>query len=334
MVNFVLTLTRESARQFVLPALVHQSVLYLLHRWNLHEARKVGCVLTSDEQKSGGGELSDADAHVGRNGSERKWFYLIGLIAISGSVYSQYLGVNYGLIPGILVVYGVPILVITLLWRTMIISRFFNRTLSALKIGLGYFGAFTVLGIFVGVVILIVLLLFDPNTLNLLDKPNPVLNIPSGLAWVMVAGSLLIVGPAEEYIFRGFVFGGLLELFKNRHWLSLAFVSSLLFGGVHLYYAITYGIASLILFTDLVTFGMAMAITYYLSGGNLFAPSLIHGAYDATAFVGVATTQGTGTLLRGLMIVIGLVAGLVLLLERVRKKSSPPPDLIARGRAI
>jgi membrane protease YdiL (CAAX protease family) len=283
--------------------------------------------LTSDEQKIGGGELSDADAHVGRNRSERKWFYLVGLIVIFGSMYSQYLGVNYGLIPGILIVYGVPILIITLLWKTTIISRFFNRTPSALKIGLGYFGAFTVLGIFVGVVILIVLLLFDPNTLNLLDKPNPVLNIPSGLAWFMVAGSLLIVGPAEEYIFRGFVFGGLLELFKNRHWLSLAFVSSLLFGAVHLYYAITYGIASLILFTDLMTFGMAMAITYYLSGGNLFAPSLIHGAYDATAFVGVATTQGTGTLLRGLMIVIGLVAGLILLLERVRKKSSPPPDL-------
>jgi membrane protease YdiL (CAAX protease family) len=287
-------------------------------------------VLTSDAQKIGGGELSDADAHVGRNGPERKWFYLIGLIAIFGCTYSQYSGVHYGLIPGILVVYGVPILVITLLWRTRILSRFFNRTLSALKIGLGYFGAFTVLGIFVGVVILIVLFLFDPNTVNLLDKPNPVLNIPSGLAWVMVAGSLLIVGPAEEYIFRGFVFGGLLELFKNRHWLGLAFVSSLLFGGVHVYYAITYGIASLILFTDLVTFGMAMAITYYLSGGNLFAPSLIHGVYDATAFVGVATTQGTGTLLRGLMVVIGLVAGLILLLERVRKKSSPSPDLIAR----
>ena len=77
-----------------------------------------------------------------------------------------------------------------------------------------------------------------------------------------------------------------------------------------------------------------MAITYYLSGGNLFAPSLIHGAYDAAAFVGVATTQGTGMLLRWLMIVIGLVAGLVLVLEKVRKKSNPPPDRIAREGAI
>lgn len=241
-------------------------------------------------------------------------------------MYSQYLGVDYGPIPGFLVVYGVPILVITLLWRTKIISRFFNRTLSALKIGLGYFGAFTLLGIIVSFVILIVLFLFDPNTLNLLDKPNPVLNIPPSLAWVMVAVSLLIVGPAEEYIFRGFVFGGLLVLFKNRHWLSFAFASSLLFAGTHLYYAITYGIASLIPFTDLVTFGMALAITYYLSGGNLFAPSLIHGAYNATAFVGVATKQDIGTLLRWLMIVTGLVAGLALLLERVRKKSTPRPD--------
>ena len=93
---------------------------------------------------------------------------------------------------------------------------------------------------------------------------------------------------------------------------------------MHLYYAVTYGIASLVLFADLVTFGMAMAVTYYLSGGNLFGPSLIHGAYDATAFVGVATTQGVGALLRGLMIVIGLVAGLVILVEKVKKKSGQP----------
>lgn len=308
----------------VLRRTMRQSVLYFIHRWNRREARKVGCLLTSDEQKTKGGELSDVGADTGRSGSGRKWFYLIGLTAIYGSAYSQYFGVNYGLIPGILVVYGVPLLAITLLWRTTIINKFFNRSLSALKLGLGYFGAFTVLGIFVGVMILIVLLLFDPNVLDLLNRPNPVLNVPPGLAWGMVAVSVLIVGPAEEYIFRGFVFGGLLELFKDRHWLSLAFVSSLLFGAVHLYYVITYGIASLVLFTDLVTFGMAMAVAYYLSGGNLFAPSLIHGAYDATAFVGVATTQDIGTLLRGLMIVIGLVAGLVILVERARKKSGQP----------
>ena len=210
---------------------MRQSILCFIHRWNQREARKVGCLLTSDERKTKGSELSDVGADVGRSGSERKWFYLIGLAAIFGSAYSQYSGVNYGLIPGILVVYGVPLLVITLLWRTAIIKKFFNRTLSALKLGLGYFGAFTVLGIFVGVVILIVLLLFDPNALDLLNRPNPVLDIPPGLAWGMVAVSVLIVGPAEEYIFRGFVFGGLLELFMDRHWLGLAFVSSLLFGG-------------------------------------------------------------------------------------------------------
>ena len=264
---------------------------------------------------------------IGLEKSRAKWSYIIGLIAIFGPVYFQYLGIDYGPIPGFLVVYGVPILVITLLWKTRIISRFFDQTLPALKIGMGYFGAFTLLGIVVSFAILIVLFLFDPSTLNLLDTPNPVLDISPSSAWAMVAVSLLIVGPAEEYIFRGFVFGGLLVLFKNRHWLSFAFVSSLLFSGTHLYYAITYGIASLIPFADLVTFGMALAITYYLSGGNLFAPSLIHGVYNATAFVGVATTQDIGTLLRWLMIVIGLLAGLVLLLERVRKKSRTPPDL-------
>lgn len=253
-----------------------------------------------------------------------KEFYIIGLITILGTVYAQYLGVDFGPIPGFVVVYGLPILVITLLWKTRIIDRFFNRSLFTLKIGLGYFGAFTLLGMIVSFVIIVVLFLFDPPTLDVLNKPNPVLNIPPSSAWVMVAFSLLIVGPAEEYIFRGFVFGGLTTLFKDAHWLSLAFFSSLLFAGTHLYYAFTYGIASLIPFADLVTFGMALAITYYLSGGNLFVPSLIHGGYNATAFVGVATRQDIGTLLRLLMIIMGLVAGLALLLERMRKKSGIP----------
>jgi hypothetical protein len=100
-----------------------------------------------------------------------------------------------------------------------------------------------------------------------------------------------------------------------------------LFTAVHLYYALVYGIASLVQFTDLVMFGMAMAATYYLSGGNLFVPSLIHGAYDATGFIGVATSLNTGTLLRECMILVGIIAGIVLLAERAGKgKQLPNPS--------
>jgi membrane protease YdiL (CAAX protease family) len=250
--------------------------------------------------------------------------YIAGIIVIFLCVYSQYIaqcvGFHFGLILGTLIVYGAPIIIVTLLWRTTIIKKFFNNTYTALKLGLAFFGAFTALGMIISVVILFFLLLFNPATVNLLNKPNPVLNVSPQLAWIMIVVSILVIGPAEEYLFRGFMFGALLEIFNNNHWLALAFASSVLFSAVHLYYATTYGLASLIQFTELITFGMAMSSTYFLSRGNLLIPSLIHGAFDATAFIGVAVSAEVGTSLRGCMILIGVIAGLVLLVQRSRMK--------------
>ncbi len=245
--------------------------------------------------------------------------YLVGLVIIFAAVYSQYvIPQGFGLVLGFLVVYGIPVVATGLLWGRAIIRRALSRTATAVKFGLGFFGAFTVLGLVLGIAILFVILYFDPSAENLLFKPNPVLNIPSGLAWVMVLVSFLVVGPAEEYLFRGFVYGGLLSLSNNRHWLSLAFFSALLFAGVHLYYIFVYGLVSLIQLTDLVTFGMAMAATYYYSGGNLLVPAMVHGAYDATAFVGVATSTAIGVALREIMILIGVIVAVVLFAQRGR----------------
>jgi len=264
-------------------------------------------------------------------GSEKtitKKSYLIGLLIIFASVYSQYLIGGFGPIFGFLVVYGIPVLATGLLWGSAIIRRALGHTYTALKFGLGFFGAFTVLGVLVSVAILFILLVFDPSAVNLLNRPNPVLNISPEFAWIMVGVSILVVGPAEEYLFRGFMYGGLLSLFKNRHWLSLAFVSSLLFAGVHLYYAFTYGIASSVQLTNLITFGMAMAAAYYFSGGNLLIPALIHGTYDATAFVGVATSLYVTAILRGIMIIIGVIVAIVLFAQRgqVHVEGSPKSD--------
>lgn len=277
---------------------------------------------------------------VGSNGKHasrrNKISYVLLLAIVFAAVYSQYLlqylgvhlGQVLGTVAGILLVYGVPTLAITLLWGTGIIRKFFKNTYSALKLGLGLFGAFTVLGIVLALGILAFLAVLDPSAVNLLNKPNPVLQVSPNFAWVMVGLSFLVTGPAEEYIFRGFMFGGLLGIFRNRHWWILALVSSLLFGSMHLYYAYTYGPASLVQYAELVTFGMAMAATYYLSSGNLFAPALIHGAYDATAFVGVATSLSIGDGLRAFLILLGIVVAFLLYIERGSRKdrvpSSPP----------
>lgn len=242
--------------------------------------------------------------------------FLVGLLVILVATYSQYVIPGLNFVSGTLVVYGIPILVTGLIWGRAIITRAFNQTYKALKFGLGYFGAFTVLSILVGAFIILLLLAFNPTAVNLLQKPNPVLQVSPRVAWLMVGVSFLVVGPCEEYLFRGFVFGGLLSVFKNRRWLSVAFVSSIFFAAAHLYYGLVYEVASLVQFVDLIAFGMAMAATYYVSGGNLIVPALIHGAYDATGFIGVATSVGIGDQLREFMILIGAVVAIAIFMEK------------------
>ncbi len=248
--------------------------------------------------------------------------YLIGLSIVFASAYSQYLIGDFDPILGIFIIYGVPLLATSLLWGSEIVRKAFNNTFNALKFGLGFFGAFTVLGVLASIVILLILVMLDPRTVSLLQRPNPVLRIEPELAWIIVWFSLLVVGPVEEYIFTGFVYGGLLSLFKNRHWLSLAFISSILFAAVHFYYAIVYDIISIILFTNLMTFAMAMAATYYLSGGNLLVPAMIHGTYDATGFIGVATSPNLGILLRASIILIGIIVAIGLFIQKLLKRKA------------
>jgi membrane protease YdiL (CAAX protease family) len=208
--------------------------------------------------------------------------------------------------------------VISVLWGPSILQNAFRSTVDGLKYGLGFYGVFTLLGIAVGVIIFYLLSTFDPTAINLLNRPNPLLQISEEYALIMVAVSFVVIGPAEEYLFRGFVYGGLLSLFQGRHWFGLAFISSLFFAGMHLYYASVYGLASLIMFVDLITFGMAMAVTYYISGGNLVAPALIHGGYDAIGFLGIATSDTVSIVLREFMLVIGILAGFIILFKKNR----------------
>ena len=243
--------------------------------------------------------------------------FLVGLIVILAAVYSQYVIPGLNFVSGVLLVYGIPIIVTALIWGRPIITRAFGQSYKALKFGLGYFGAFTVLGILVGTLIIALLSVFNPAAVNLLyTKPNPVLQVSPEVAWLMVAVSFLVAGPTEEYLFRGFVFGGLLSVCRNQRWLSLAFVSSLFFAAAHLYYGEVYGVASLVQFVDLIAFGMAMAATYYVSRGNLIVPALIHGAYDATAYIGVATSARIGDQLREFMILIGIIVAIAIFVQK------------------
>lgn len=243
--------------------------------------------------------------------------YFVCLLIVLASAYSQYQVRGLSPILGMFIVYGIPILATSLTCGPVIIRKAFNNMGAALKYGLSFFGIFTVLGNLASTAIFYIILTHDPTVLSLLNKPNPVLQIPPEFAWVMIVVSLLVVGPAEEYIFTGLVYGGIISLYKNRRWLSLAFISSIFFATAHFYYAYVYEIASIIIFTQLVAFGMAMAATYYVSDGNLIIPALIHGLYDATAFLGVAISPEITFLLRGAMILIGIILSIIILIQRL-----------------
>jgi len=47
---------------------------------------------------------------------------------------------------------------------------------------------------------------------------------------------------------------------------------------------------------------------------------MIHGAYDATGFIAVATSLDVGILLRGSMILIGIIVAIVLFVQKMQKK--------------
>jgi membrane protease YdiL (CAAX protease family) len=250
--------------------------------------------------------------------------YVAGVVVIFALVYLQYF-IHLGPIVGYALVYGVPVVIVSVIFGRMLYSRAAKNNQKAFKVGLGLFGLLTLVGLFLSVIAIAAISQFEPNVINLLSKPNPVLDVPPQQAWLLIAISMLVIGPAEEILFRGFMYGGLLSITKGRGWLPLAIVSSLMFAAVHAYYAVTYVIASAVPFITLTVFGVAMSLTYYWSGGNLIAAIIIHGLYDATGFLGVATANtNIGLAARFILILIGSAIGIYLLLKKIILKPYPP----------
>jgi membrane protease YdiL (CAAX protease family) len=255
--------------------------------------------------------------------------YVVGLVAIFACVYVQYF-VPLGAVEGYLVVYGIPVAIASLIFGKQILRRAAKNNKEGFRKGLGLFSTFYLGGIFLSVIALTIILLFSPSAEQLLQKPNPALDVPANVAWIMMAVSLLVIGPAEEYLFRGFIYGGMLKLSKGRHWVPLAVLSAILFTSAHGYYALTYGIASPVYIIQLIAFGIGMAFTYRASGGNLVAPSIIHGTNDAIGFLGIATTKSISLAAEGIFVGVGVFVGLYFILikkARMKPEENQPPQL-------
>ncbi|MEM0129055.1 MAG: type II CAAX endopeptidase family protein [Thermoplasmata archaeon] len=231
---------------------------------------------------------------VAARGAERRYAAALGVTV--AAILSQYFvpvlfpaaAAVYGnLGAALFIVYGIPIAAFAVLVGAGPIARWRLRMAEAAWQGLRWYGAMMVLALVVTVAIAAVYAVLDPGALALLNRPNPALQAAAGNPWFFV-GFSFVVGAVEETIFRGWVFG----FWSGRRagWVAPAILSSALFAGLHLYYGTTYGIASPLIFPQLVLAGFAFAATFEASGGNLVVVALLHGALDASAYLTLIDT--------------------------------------------
>jgi membrane protease YdiL (CAAX protease family) len=255
--------------------------------------------------------------------------YLVAVLITVFVILSQYfvpellpgLRPIYASLPGdLFIVYGIPVLAFALLVGGAPLRHWFGRLRTASLEGLTWYAGATILSLVVLFVLVIVYEALDPSALQLLQRQNPALTQAAGDPWFWV-GFSFVIGAFEETIFRGWIYG--FWRGRTKRWIAPAVGSSALFAGVHLYYGTTYGPAAPLIFPGLFLLGFAFAATYEASGGNLLVIALMHGVYDASAFLTLVDTN-LGLLVRYLPVLVGVVLILARLLAREAATGLPP----------
>lgn len=97
----------------------------------------------------------------------------------------------------------------------------------------------------------------------------------------LVPVMIFLVGPIEEIIFRGILFGSLKDY--TNFYIAL-FISSLLFGLAHINAVGSIGIESVPYILITIIMGVILAIAYHISD-NIIVPSFIHGIYNSILLI-------------------------------------------------
>jgi membrane protease YdiL (CAAX protease family) len=230
------------------------------------------------------------------------------------------------LVTGVLIVYGIPIAAFLLLVGTGPLDGWRDQMGEAAIQGVRWYGVYSLLAIFVAVLIVIVLTAIGENPISALQRETPVIKAAVTDPWFWV-GFSFVIGAVEETIFRGWIYGFWRTRPGGDGWAPVI-GSSLLFAGVHAYYATTYGTIAIVAFVELFLIGVAFAQTVRMTGGNLVIVALLHGANDATAFY-TLINPNLGTGLHLALILLGALIALWLYVrerpETVRFSPYGPP---------
>jgi membrane protease YdiL (CAAX protease family) len=228
-------------------------------------------------------------------------------------------GVYGTLVGDFAVVYGIPILAFLALVGTGPLRHGDRNFSRATLEGLQWYGIASVLGILVVFVFTLLYLAIDPSALTLLERANPALEQGASNPWFFV-GLSFVVGVVEETIFRGWIFG--FWTARPGSWLVPAIWTSALFAGVHLYYGTTYGAAAPLIFPSLFFVGFGFAAAFRASGGNVVVIALLHGVFDASAYLTLVSLPA-GEALRYGVILVGVVVALLVYFRVVPGTTHP-----------
>jgi membrane protease YdiL (CAAX protease family) len=148
--------------------------------------------------------------------------------------------------------------------------------LQAIILGfVAYYACSWVVGWFIG--------LIRPGFANLND--SAIAKLSSGSYFLMAIGTVLLVPPVEECLFRGLIFR---NLYEKSHWAAYL-ISIIAFAAIHLMnYLTVYSPLGLILaFLQYVPAGLCLAWSY-AKADTIFAPIVIHAIVNA---MGISTMR-------------------------------------------
>jgi membrane protease YdiL (CAAX protease family) len=218
-------------------------------------------------------------------------YALATAIAVVGVV-SQYVIPSSWFPPGwagflldLFLVYGIGLIAFYLAFGIRPIRNFARRTDVGASEGFRWYGIFALLGLVLALALAVVYVAVDYTRYQeLINQNTTVQNAGAANPLFYILFSIFFVGFVEETLFRGYILGSLLTITGTQNWRVCAVFTSLIFAGVHVYYAQTYLEVSTIYYVQIVTLGLAFSYTYVKSGGNVLVIGLIHGTFDAISF--------------------------------------------------